>query len=104
MKVGEAHYRVPDLYIVAGPEPEEAVPSTPPLVCIEILSPEDRKSRMDRKIAGYLAFGVRYVWVLDPKIKTACVYSTGGMQEVKDGSLSIEGWPVEMPLSEVFDN
>ena len=103
LKLGDDHYRVPDLSIVAGPEPEDAVLSTPPLVCVEILSPEDRMSRMLTKIAGYLAFGVRYVVVLDPKIKRAYIYSDDGMREMEDGILRIEGSPIEIPLSEVFD-
>ena len=103
LRLGEGHYRVPDLSIVAGPEPEEDVLSTPPLVCVEIFSPEDRMSRMLEKIAGYLAFGVRYVWVLDPRTRKAYVYSDARIDETQDGILRIEGSPVEIPLSEVFD-
>src|SRR5271170_6179684 len=83
-KVTERHYRVPDFTIVAGPEPDEAVLLTRPLVCVEILSPEDRMSRMRKKITDYLAFGVRYVWILDPQTKQAFAYTKAGMHEVKD--------------------
>ena len=51
----------------------------------------------------YLAFGVRYIWVLDPEIKKAYVYSGGGMHAMEDGTPSVEGSSVEIPLSEVFD-
>src|SRR5579872_1279274 len=71
VKLGEQNYRIPDLAILTDPEPDEPVLSTPPLVCVEILSPEDRMSRMQKKIVDYLAFGVRYVWILDPKTKQA---------------------------------
>ena len=103
LKLGEAHYRVPDLSIVTAPEPDDAVLSTPPLVCVEILSPEDRMSRMNRKISDYLAFGVRQVWVLDPKMRKAYVYSGGGMREMREGALTVAGSAIEVPLSAVFD-
>jgi Uma2 family endonuclease len=104
MRVNERRYRVPDLVIVAGPRPRsERVLSTPPLVAVEILSPEDRMSRMHQKIAEYLALGVLYIWVLDPESKEAFVYTARGMEHVTDGILRTENPPIEIPLSEVFD-
>jgi Uma2 family endonuclease len=101
-KVTDRHYRVPDFCIVAGPEPDEAVLNTRPLVCVEILSPEDRMSRMQKKVADYLKFGVRYVWVLDPQTREAFAYTVAGMHEVKD-VLRTENPNIEIPLSEVFE-
>jgi Uma2 family endonuclease len=103
VRLGERHYRVPDLCVLVGPEPAEEVLSTPPLICIEILSPEDRMSRMQRRIADYLAFGVRYVWILDPQTKEAVVYTESGMQIVKDGVLRTETPAIEVSMSEIFD-
>ena len=53
----------------------------------EILSPEDRISRMQERIDDYLAFGVSYVWVIDPKTRRAWVHTPTGISEVKDGVL-----------------
>lgn len=103
LKLGEQHYRVPDLSIVNGPEPNETVLSTPPLVCVEILSPEDRMGRMHKKIADYLAFGVQCVWVLDPKTKKAYVYSDGAMQEMDAGILTVDDSAIAVPLLESFE-
>jgi Uma2 family endonuclease len=102
-KVTERHYRIPDVTIVAGPEPDEQVLETRPLVCIEILSPEDRMSRMQKKIADYLTYGVRYVWVLDPRTRQAFVYTDSTMYEVKDGVLRTENPTIEIPLDKIFD-
>ena len=68
--------------IIVGPVDRERVRSKPPFVCIEILSPEDRMSRMQKKVAEYLAFGVRYVWVLDPESKEAFAYTADGFEKV----------------------
>jgi len=35
----------------------------------------------------YLAFGVRYVWILDPRTRRAQIYDPGGVHEVKGGML-----------------
>jgi Uma2 family endonuclease len=102
MQTGARRYRIPDFLVVAGPEPEEAVLSTPPFICVEILSPEDRMTRMQKKVAEYLAFGVRYVWVLDPSSKEAYAYTAAGFEKV-GASLRTENPAIEIPLNEIFD-
>ncbi len=103
MRVSETRYRIPDVVIVAGPEPDEAVLSTPPLVAVEILSPDDRMTRVHQKVREYLAFGIRYVWILDPETKEAYIHTTAGVQKVTDGFLRTETPAIEVPLSAVFD-
>jgi Uma2 family endonuclease len=48
---------------------------TPPLLAVEVLSPEDRASRLVRKITDYLGNGVRLVWVIDPETQTLTVHA-----------------------------
>lgn len=103
LKLGPKNYRVPDLMILEGTKPQEQIITRPPFVCIEILSPEDRMSRMQKKIADYLAFGVQYVWLLDPKTKQVFAYTTAGMRNVDDGVLRTENPKMEVPLNQIFD-
>ncbi|HEV3332780.1 MAG TPA: Uma2 family endonuclease [Bryobacteraceae bacterium] len=77
-------FRVPDVCVVVGDEPEEQVFTAPPFLCIEILSPEDRASRVHEKLADYLAFGVPYVWVIDPRQRRAYIYTKSCMHEAKE--------------------
>jgi len=63
-------FRVPDVCVVLGAKPKEQIFTKPPFLCIEILSPEDRVTAMQERIDEYLAFGVRYVWVLNPPHST----------------------------------
>jgi len=104
LQLNSQHYRVPDLMILEGGKPDEQIITRPPLVCIEVLSPEDRMSPMQKKIADYLAFGVRYVWVLDPKTKQAVSYTSDGLHPVAgDGVLRTDAPAIEVPLGEIFD-
>ena len=87
----------------AGPEPQEQIFRTPPFICIEILSPEDRWARVQQRIDDYLAFGVSHVWVIDPREQRAWVYSKDGSREVlADGALRTENPSLEVPLAEIF--
>ena len=102
VQVSQTRFRVPDVCVYAGREPEEQVFTTPPFLCIEILSPEDRMSRMQSKIGDYLAFGVTYVWVIDPATRKAWAYTSDLIREVRDGVLRTESPDIAVPLAELF--
>ena len=103
LRVSPGRIRVADLCVYLK-DPKESVPSTPPFLCIEILSPEDRMSRLQVRINDYLAMGVPWVWVLDPETRQAYVAtSTDGLREVKSGVLRTESPAMELPLTEVFE-
>ncbi|MBZ5723370.1 MAG: Uma2 family endonuclease [Acidobacteriia bacterium] len=102
VRVSATRYRIPDICVVAGPEPDEQVFTSPPFLCIEVLSPEDRMSRMQKRIDDYLSFGVRYVWVVDPQTGRAWIYTAEGIREVRDGMLRTEGPEIVVPLAEVL--
>lgn len=103
VQVSATRYRVPDLCVVVGPEPEEQILTKPPFLCVEVLSPEDRMSRMQQKIADYLKFGVSFVWVVDPQTRQAWIYTADIMREVTDGMLRTANPELLVPLSEVFE-
>ena len=102
IQLSPTRFRVPDICVVAGPEPQEQIFTQPPFLCVEILSPEDRMSRMQEKIDDYLGFGVRYVWLVNPQSRRAYVYTSEGMTEVKDGVLRTREPEIAVPLEEVF--
>jgi Uma2 family endonuclease len=65
MRVSATRVRIPDVAIVDAQDQDE-VKQRPPLLCIEILSPDDRLSRLVKVIADYLAFGVPMIWIVNP--------------------------------------
>ena len=85
-----------------GEEPQEQIFRTPPFIWIEILSPEDRWERMQKKIDDYLRFGVPYVWVINPRDQRGWAYTKDGNAEVPDGVLQTENPSLAVPLAEIF--
>jgi Uma2 family endonuclease len=86
---------------VLGSRPEERIYTTPPFLCVEILSPDDRANRMQPRIADYFAMGVEHVWVIDPETRAAWMHSrTEPLREVTDGIL--RAGHIEAPLAELF--
>ena len=73
----------------------------PPFSCIEVLSPSDRMKEMQERIDDYLAFGVRYVWLLHPRTRRAFVYTVDAVREVKDGVLRTDDPDICVPLAEL---
>jgi len=102
VQISSTRFRVPDICVYMGAEPAEQIFRTPPFICIEILSPEDRMERIQQKIDDYLNFGVRYVWVINPRGRRAWTYSRDGSREIFDGFLRTEGPDFEIPLAEIF--
>ncbi len=80
VQVSARRFRVPDITVTTS-KIKGRILREPPLLCIEILSPEDRASRLLLKINDYFSFGVRYVWVIDPEEKTAWSYTSEGKRE-----------------------
>ena len=102
VQVSPTRFRIPDVCVIVGPEPDEQIFTHPPFLCIEILSPEDRMSRMQVKIDDYLRFGVSYVWVVDPQTRKAWIYTPDVIREVRDGMLRTENPEIAVPLDEIL--
>jgi Uma2 family endonuclease len=48
----------------------------PPDLAVEVISPGDRKGRIERKLALWLETGTRSVWLVDPRSRTVEVISS----------------------------
>ncbi len=100
MRVSATRVRIPDSCVYANDFVVEQVFTHPPLICIEVLSPEDRHTRIQERIADYLGFGVKHVWVVDPKTETGWDCSSGAWLPV-DG-FAVAGTEIAVGLKELF--
>lgn len=49
----------------------------PPLLAVEVLSPNDTHGEIMRKVREQMRFGTRLVWVVDPEARNVTVYRPG---------------------------
>ena len=94
-------FRVPDVCVTLG-RPQELIFRTAPFLCIEILSSEDRMSRVEKRLQEYLDMGVPFVWLIDPFSHAAWIYTRAGKQAVADGLLRKTEPNILVPLNELF--
>ena len=102
VRVNASRYRIPDICVLRRSAQKEQVVSKAPLICIEILSPEDRLSRMRERVEDYFTLGTENVWLVDPELRKGYVCSRRGFQEPENGVLEIPGTPIRVVLSELF--
>ncbi len=102
VQVAPTRFRVPDVCVARAEKPMPQIFRTPPVVVIEILSPEDRVGVMQKRIDDYLAFGVPNIWVVDPQERRAFVHTADGSVESKDLVLRASGCEIQLPLPEIF--
>ena len=94
MRLAPDLYRIPDVAVFAEREPQETVPSRPPVVTIEIVSRDDRYSAVPEKLAEYQQWGVANIWVIDPHRRTLATYEDGALRTVP--MLALSGYPFEL--------
>ena len=103
-RVRAGKYLIPDLCVVQGMEPDADILTEPPLIWMEILSPEDRHVRVNRKVKEVLEFGAPYVWVIDPETLESELHTRAGHDTLTDGTLRIPDTEIVVPLANIFED
>jgi Uma2 family endonuclease len=86
-KRNPARFRVPDLCLTLG-KPDEQILTSPPFLCVEILSPEDSALELRTKVDEFLNFGVLYIWVIDPTSGAGEIYTPNRIAKIANGQFS----------------
>lgn len=60
--------------VKAYDEVEPTWVEVPPVLAVEVLSPSDKMSQVNEKVADYIKAGVKVVWLADPELKSLTVY------------------------------
>jgi Uma2 family endonuclease len=96
-------FRIPDVTVLRLPQPQEQIVTSPPFICIEVLSKDDTMQYMQEKIDDYLRFGVPYIWIINPRNKKGYVVTQTGMVEANSGVLETKDPVISLPLSILFE-
>ncbi len=104
--------RVPDVCFISWNRfpnrqlPPQPIPPLAPDLAIEVLSEGNTEAEMQRKLRDYFAAGVRLVWYIDPRTRSAKSYAAENQFVEVSESGSLSGGDVlpgfELPLKELF--
>ncbi len=72
----------------------------PQLITVEVLSLEDRHSRVQEKIEDYIGFQVPNIWIVDPIKRLGWDCSDGNW--TRKDHLEVAGSPVYLDLHDLF--
>jgi Uma2 family endonuclease len=107
VRVSPNRIRVPDLILTRpGPVPQgfglgcQDILTDPPLLVIEILSPDDSYSDLQERCQDYWQMGVQTVWIVDPKTRSGRMCS--GSDWIASERLEVAGTPIHVHLPELF--
>ena len=99
MQVSATRIRIPDLVVMTEQYPPDVLVD-PPLLAIEVLSPDDSYSEVQAKSEDYLAMGVPMVWLIDPQSRTARMCD--GEQWRAATTLTVPGSAIKVDVLEIF--
>lgn len=91
--------RIPDVAFASWKElpediAEEAAPNIVPDLAVEVLSTGNTKQEMDRKLDDYFGAGVRLVWFIEPRKKSARVFTAKDASTLIDENGALNGGDV----------
>ena len=81
-----------------GAQPD--VLTAPPLLIIEVLSPDDSYSSIQKRCQDYLALGVQTHLIIDPETRSGRMCLDSGW--VKAERLEVTGTPIYVSLNQLF--
>ncbi len=98
--VASTKVRIPDVCVFPRHVPIKQVFTRPRLITIEVLSPEDRQSRIDERLSNFRDFGLPVIWVVDQEPRTGCDLSDRNW--VRKKQFEAANSPIYLSLAELF--
>jgi Uma2 family endonuclease len=112
LKILPDQVRIPDVSFLSWDRfpnrqlPPEPIPAVAPDLAVEVLSEGNTEAEIERKLRDYFAAGVRLVWYIDPKTRSARVYTAPDHCTLVDENGVLPGGEVlpgfELPMKELF--
>jgi Uma2 family endonuclease len=101
VQVAATRFRISDVMLASSSAPFETIVCVPPVLCVEILSRDQRMSEIEERAQDYLAMGVPMVWIVDPLRRTAFVSDASGQRQVME-ELTVPGTEIRVTVADVF--
>ena len=100
-KTRPTRYRLPDVTVLLAPAKTKVLLEAA-FVAIEILSEEDRMSRMMERLKEFEANGTPNIWVIDPLDREIFVFRNGNLLKIEGPALATENPRLELTRDEIF--
>jgi Uma2 family endonuclease len=95
-------FRVPDVTVLREGSKREPILTQPPLIVIEVQSPEIPLRKTAVKAHEYRDFGIEHVWVVDPYARVGYRGTATGLELDRSGELAIPGTAIRIVLADLF--
>jgi Uma2 family endonuclease len=102
LQVTPSRFCVPDIMVVVGDDGNDRFVEATPLICIEVLSPQDTWKRLREKLTDYLEMGVPHIWAFDPETRIAHRFDAQGLHRVTEAELTVPGTEIRIDVAEAF--
>jgi len=105
VQTSQKNYRVADVCVTERGEAEEQdelIVTTPPVLCVEILSRNDGLIDMQDRVDDYKGMGVRQVWIVDPFRRRAYMANEHGFLKPEADVLTVAGTSIRVALTDMF--
>ena len=99
VKLAADLYRVPDFALYES-DPAMELPDFPPVLIVEVKSPDDRPADALQKFVEYKTWGVHELWYVDPETEKLYVFD-GALREVD--RLSLPQFNLTIAAADLFD-
>jgi Uma2 family endonuclease len=113
LRILPAKIRMPDLSFVAwerfpsGRLPNQRVYQVTPDLAVEIISEGNTEAEMQLKLVDYFESGTRLVWYIDPRARSARIFTARDQMQLIDQNGLLEGRDVlpgfQLRLGDLFD-
>ena len=80
----ERRYRIPDVMVLGPGYRRTGVTLDPPVLTVEVLSPDDTLKELVAKSQEYVAFGVAVPVIADPYARRVYLVTAAGEQEIEN--------------------
>jgi Uma2 family endonuclease len=102
VQVNSDRFRIPDVLLMRQGQEFERIVEEPPLLCVEIISREDRMGEIRARIDDYVRMGVGDCWVIDPHARRTYVCVAGKFAEFEGDALRIAGTEIFVAVGDLW--
>lgn len=101
LQVNPSRFRIPDIMVIRREQKPDRIVREAPLLCIEVLSPDDTYKRILYRVDDYVEMGVKDVWVLDPEDGRVFTHANGERRWTDARVLTVAGTDIQVDLDAV---